>query len=159
MNDKVKEVIEKLELDQQLTPANLVKEAEKLPEGHPLHDAFEWEDSKAGPLYREHQARTLIRGVKINMTIHRVKMSVPVYVHDPSLPQGVQGYVSTMRIKTDEEKKAEALEAEIARVENAADRAREIGHALGIDEADIDAQLAEAVRLNGGGPASMSAAA
>lgn len=47
----------------ELTPALVVAEAS--PEDHPLHDRFEWDDSVAGPKYREVQARELIRSVRI----------------------------------------------------------------------------------------------
>jgi hypothetical protein len=39
--------------------------AESRPETAPLHPVFEWEDSIAGELYREHQARYVIRSVRI----------------------------------------------------------------------------------------------
>ncbi|MGH3505160.1 MAG: hypothetical protein ACRDQA_30350 [Nocardioidaceae bacterium] len=46
-----------------LTPALVVDEA--TPDDHPLHSRFEWDDSLAGPRYREVQARELIRSVRI----------------------------------------------------------------------------------------------
>ena len=46
-----------------LTP-RLVVDAARDP-GHPLHDRFEWDDAVAGEKYREHQARQLIRTVKV----------------------------------------------------------------------------------------------
>lgn len=42
-----------------LRPADVVAAAE--PDDSPLHDHFEWDDSKAGAAYRLWQARTLIR--------------------------------------------------------------------------------------------------
>jgi hypothetical protein len=39
--------------------------SESRPEVAPLHPVFEWEDSVAGELYREHQARYVIRSVRI----------------------------------------------------------------------------------------------
>lgn len=47
-----------------LTPQAVVEDAR--PEGAPLHDRFEWDDAKAGELYRVDQARALIRSVKIS---------------------------------------------------------------------------------------------
>ena len=46
-----------------ITPALVVRDATD--PGHPLHDRFEWDDSKAGPRYRELQAAQLIRSVKL----------------------------------------------------------------------------------------------
>jgi hypothetical protein len=39
--------------------------AESRPLSAPLHPVFEWEDSVAGELYREHQARYVIRSIRI----------------------------------------------------------------------------------------------
>ncbi len=48
---------------QQLTSSLVVKAA--TPKKHPLHNHFEWDDSIAGPKYREVQAAHMIRSVKI----------------------------------------------------------------------------------------------
>lgn len=47
----------------ELTPKRVVQVAAE--ETHPLHDRFEWDDTVAGPKYREHQAATLIRSVRV----------------------------------------------------------------------------------------------
>lgn len=46
-----------------LTPAAVVEASR--PEDAPLHDRFEWDDSIAGPRYREVQAAQIIRSVHI----------------------------------------------------------------------------------------------
>lgn len=46
-----------------LRPQCVVEEARDVT--HPLHSRFEWDDSVAGEAYRLHQARQLIRSVKI----------------------------------------------------------------------------------------------
>lgn len=48
---------------QRLTPRDVVDVARD-PQ-HPLHSRFEWDDSVAGPKWREQQARELIRSVRI----------------------------------------------------------------------------------------------
>ncbi len=53
------------EQNQKLTPA-LVVEVARDPD-HPLHHRFEWDDEKAGDKYRLHQARQLIRSVRIRV--------------------------------------------------------------------------------------------
>jgi hypothetical protein len=49
-----------------LTPPLVVEEAAN-PQ-HPLHDRFEWDDTIAGPKYRERQAADLIRSVRVRFT-------------------------------------------------------------------------------------------
>ena len=49
---------------------------ESRPEEAPLHPAFEWDDAVAAERHREHQARNIIRSVKVID-----KPSEPVYVH------------------------------------------------------------------------------
>ena len=46
-----------------LTPRLVVEESR--PPSAPLHDEFEWDDSVAAELYREHQARYIIRSVVV----------------------------------------------------------------------------------------------
>src|SRR5438105_923153 len=52
-----------------ITPSAVVEDAR--PEEAPLHCAFEWDDSLAGEEWRQHQARNLIRAVKIVGTTGR----------------------------------------------------------------------------------------
>jgi len=46
-----------------LYPQLVVDEAR--PEGHPLHGRFEWDDAVAGEHHRRHQARQMIRSVRV----------------------------------------------------------------------------------------------
>lgn len=46
-----------------LTPQLVVEEARD--PASPLHDRFEWDDTAAGERYRQHQARQLIRTVRV----------------------------------------------------------------------------------------------
>ncbi|HVL14161.1 MAG TPA: hypothetical protein VM529_16440 [Gemmata sp.] len=64
------------ERDGGLAPAAVVEAAR--PEGHPLHAAFEWDDTKAGHEYRLWQARSLIRAVVVT---HEDRRPEPLYVH------------------------------------------------------------------------------
>lgn len=68
------------EQHQKLTPQLVVAEA--TPEDHPLHEYFEWDNEVAGPAYREHQARQLIRSVRIQ------------YVDDEVSERSVRAFVS-----------------------------------------------------------------
>jgi len=65
-----------------LRPADVVLAAS--PKGHPLHNSFEWSDSKAANSYREEQARHLIRYV---LTI----------VHEDVIPIRKYASLTTMR--------------------------------------------------------------
>jgi hypothetical protein len=47
----------------ELRPDDVVKAAK--PRNHPLHDRFEWDDSKAAENYRIEQARRLIQSVEV----------------------------------------------------------------------------------------------
>lgn len=49
--------------DQEVVPITLIEESK--PEGAPLHDAFEWDDTEAAERYREDQAKRLIRALKV----------------------------------------------------------------------------------------------
>lgn len=68
----------------QLTPEAVVKAAR--PAKHPLHNRFEWDDTKAGHLYRLHQAAELIRSVKVE------------YARDRNGPKTVREYTSTYEV-------------------------------------------------------------
>lgn len=52
-----------------LVPADVVAEARN--PDHPLHQEFEWDDSRAGEEYRRMQAASLIRSVKLRVTTER----------------------------------------------------------------------------------------
>ena len=60
-----------------LTPQSLVDESR--PVEAPLHPAFEWEDPRAAELYREHQARHIIRSIMIVRADDEEK-SEPIHV-------------------------------------------------------------------------------
>ena len=60
---KAGEVCEKLAASNSLTAKSLVNVSR--PKDAPIHDAFEWDDTKAAELYRETQARLIIRSIVI----------------------------------------------------------------------------------------------
>ena len=65
----------------QLKPEEVVKEAK--PKKSPIHGAFEWDDSVAGEKYRIHQARNIIRAVRVVVVddIGGETVSRPQFVH------------------------------------------------------------------------------
>lgn len=72
------------------------------PRTAPLHRCFEWNDGKAGAMYREEQARNLIRSVRVfEATGPKQKPQEPVraYVHIDS--GGQKAYVTTAQALSD----------------------------------------------------------
>lgn len=77
------------------------------PEDAPLHPAFEWNDSVAAELFRQDQARTLIRQI---VTLEETESEEPVYVRaffkiDPE----ESTYEPTIVIMNDAEKRKQLL--------------------------------------------------
>lgn len=128
-----------------VTPKLLVAEAE--PEKHPLHSEFEWDDSIAGPLYREDQARTLIRSVEyVSKPGEVIRLSeAPFYVRNPNdAPE--QGYISLDQAKLDAQIARGIVMAELARIEGLVRRGRAIAHQLDL-EGQFDSLLAQIIAL------------
>lgn len=91
--------------DGQVSASVLVEEAK--PVESPVHDAFEWNDAKAGQEYRLFQARQWIRKVEIIVDDRREELvHVPVIVTESENDtQGREGYykpVSVVRASSDE---------------------------------------------------------
>lgn len=113
-----------------LSPDMLVKEA-KNPRS-PGHSFFNWSDAAAAHQHRLYQARVLIAGVTVKVeTEHRTYTAV-AYVRDPRLPDKVQGYVQTSRIRSDSEYAHEVLVEEFARAASHLRRAYDVADALGV---------------------------
>ena len=77
------------------------------PDDAPLHPAFEWNDSVAAELFRQDQARTLIRQI---VTLEKTESEEPVYVRaffkiDPE----ESTYEPTIVIMNDAEKRKQLL--------------------------------------------------
>tara|TARA_R100001510_G_C7523224_1_gene117833 strand:+ start:108 stop:605 length:498 start_codon:yes stop_codon:yes gene_type:complete len=94
----------------QLTAPLVVDESR--PEEAPLHPAFEWDDAVAAERHREHQARNIIRSVKV---ITPDQPSAPSYVHVAS----VQGYKPLSEVVKSVSMFAEALMSATRQVEQA----------------------------------------
>jgi hypothetical protein len=119
-----------------LTPNDVLEDARR-PES-PLHEYFEWDESKAAQAHRLDQARTLIRSVKIIVTTERRVVTAPYYVRDPDADGDDQGYVSVPKLMTNADIAREALVAEFARASALLQRARDLAAVLGL-EGDVDA--------------------
>lgn len=143
--EKVKSRLRELEqATGRLTPADVVADARD--PASPLHGYFEWDDSVAGEKYREHQARALIRSVKVEIMVRDVPLSVVGYVRDPEAESGEPGYRNVMRIRSEEDQARAVIVDEMKRVADAVKRARALAFLLGVD-GDVEriAELAAVV--------------
>ena len=75
LRDELKTIYE---ANGKLTGAMVVAEATN--KHHPLHSRFDWDNKVAGPRWREHQARELIRSVKIKYAVGNKIESCRFYV-------------------------------------------------------------------------------
>lgn len=98
--------------DGQLTPQCVVDAAR--PVDHPLHSRFEWDDAVAGERYRRHQARELIRSVRVEHVDPTVpEEDRPRYFHAVTRADG-HSYASIEEIVADPElQKRVLLQAEV----------------------------------------------
>ncbi len=71
--DDAAQELERIRNEKMLTPANVVEESRA--EDAPLHECFEWDDSKAANQHREAQARHLIRAIFV---VHE-NQTAPIY--------------------------------------------------------------------------------
>ena len=85
---------------------------ESRPQDAPLHPAFEWDDLIAAEKHREHQARNIIKSVKV---IQPDKPAEPVYVHIKSAGT----YMPIKEVATKINLFAEAILVATKRVEEA----------------------------------------
>lgn len=135
-SEKIVSRLLELERDNgRLAPADVV-EAARNPES-PLHSHFTWDDSEAAEKYRLMQARTLIRTVKLEITVRDVPLSVVGYVRDPEADAKTAGYRNVARLRTDEDAARAAIIDEMKRVSNAVRRAKGLAAVLGVVE-DIE---------------------
>ena len=111
-----------------ITPAMIVAEA--APDDSPLHGYFTWDDSVAGALHRENEARRLIRSVRVEHHSHGEKTYRVQYVRSPFAEPHTQGYTAIRVLKTDAARCVEVLNAELDRLERSLARVRAIAAEL-----------------------------
>lgn len=144
--EQVRQRLSELESETgRLLPTEVVAAARD-PES-PLHGYFEWDDTAAAEQHRLHQARQLIRRVRIDVTVRDVPLSVVRYVRDPEPEANAGSYRNILRVRSEEDAARATVIDEMARVAKAAKRAKAVAAVLGI-KADITAieQLANGVR-------------
>lgn len=117
---------------------------------HPLHNCFEWDDSKAGEAYRLVQAQALIRYVKISITTPEEKIVVVrMFESLPSDRKDGTGYRSIQSIMSDKDKYQELLKSALAELESFRVRYRhlvELAPLIQEIQRTVDKQSARATR-------------
>jgi hypothetical protein len=101
-------VCEELDCTVGLTPANLVDASRA--EDAPLHDEFEWDDEIAGEAYRKEQARMMITNLAIVIEEHKQEPVRAYYSFEYGFRKNTSTYVSTIKILSDSDKRAQLLE-------------------------------------------------
>lgn len=137
--------IKALERDGTITAQRLLKAATN--PDHLMNEDFEWDDTKCGKKYRLNQARGYIAAVRITHTTTTMRLTGVAYVRDPRLPPEEQGYVSTIKLRSEREVAEDALAAEMARLQSILERTREIAALLNLTNEHEDT-LQSVLRLN-----------
>lgn len=116
-NDKVLNVLKNIARKHGGTvkPEDVVEEARN--KNHPLHDKFEWDDTRAGEQFRLVQARQLINATVIFQDVKGGTTTVRAFV---SLPQdrGKEGYRPLTVVLSDEEFTRQLLESALGELES-----------------------------------------
>jgi len=129
-----------------LDPNTVVRAAR--PRNHPLHEYFEWDDSKAAHSHRLAQARALIREVQVVVRTDAQIVTGVAYVRDPTASARERGYVALHSIKPESETAREVVRQEMVRVEGALHRARAVSAILGLAD-ELDLMVRAAALING----------
>lgn len=123
-----------------LTPDSVVAHAAQ--ENSPLHEYFEWDDSKAAHAHRLDQARSLITSVKVEVRTEHRTISAVAYVRDPSVPPNEQGYVSVTKLRSEYDLAREAVVDAFSQARALIERARSLSAVLSVEE-DVDRIVAD----------------
>lgn len=131
MTNEAQAVLQQLADAGELTPERVVAHARE--EGSPLHALFDWNDESAAHAHRLHQARILIRSVRVEITVHNTVLSVPKYVHDPARDDS-GGYVPTVSLVNDRALAARVVAQEMDRALRCLERANRVAAAVGMGD-------------------------
>lgn len=118
-----------------LLPADVVEDARD--PNSPTHSHFTWDDGEAAAKYRLDEARSLIRMVTLEVTVHDVPLSVVSYVRDPDLDTRTSGYRNVSNLRKEEDSARAVIIDEMKRVTNAVRRAKSLAAVLGFSD-DIE---------------------
>jgi hypothetical protein len=127
-----------------LRPFDVVQDARQ-PDS-PLHELFEWDVEEAAQEHWMHTARRIIASVKVNITTETIVLKAPAYVRDPRLHGREQGYLETIKLRTEHEIAKEVLAGEVQNVISALRRARNVAAALEMED-EIDRLMEEFLEM------------
>lgn len=132
--EQVHRLLEIQKRDGVMTPRAVVEDA-KDPTS-PLHSEFDWDLERSAQAYWEVRARSLIQSVRVVQSqevesVRSIRYEGPVFVRDPDLPSGQQGYLPVDLIRLDPDKAHRVLVAEFKRIASLIERARELAEVLG----------------------------
>lgn len=146
VNQTVKDRINQIAQDNggRITPDLVVADAQN-PDS-PLHRLFEWDTEKAAHQHWLKTARSIIRQVKIQVTVDSKQVNVVAYVRDPKQKPDEQGYVSLLQAASDEDERLGVIAYELGRAEAALQRVLSIGEALQAGD-QVRAALAHVVSV------------
>jgi len=123
-----------------LRPFDVVQDARQ-PDS-PLHQLFNWDIEQAAQEHWMNTARKIIATVKVNITTDTIVLRAPAYVRDPRLHGKEQGYLETIKLRTEHEIAKEVLASEVQNVISALRRARNVAAAVDM-EFEIDRLMEE----------------
>lgn len=127
----VRRKLESLAHDGRLTPEEVVADA-KDPKS-PLHSYFDWDDDVAARKYRIAQARTLIRSVRVEVTINDEVLYAPAFTRDPERASNEPGYRTTATLRADGVVARDALLNAAGRAGAHLTRLRPLAAAVGLE--------------------------
>jgi len=130
LTEQVAKRLEQLEQDGRLKARDVVEDARD-PDS-PLHDCFEWDDSRAAERFRIVQARRLIRTVEYVKLGSKLLVPSVAYVRDPEAKAREGGYVRTVDLASDKDRARAAMRDELARVTSLLERTLRLAEALGL---------------------------
>jgi hypothetical protein len=111
-----------------ITPTQVVAAAKD--KTSPLHRCFTWDDAVAGHRHRLNEARELIQSIRVITHKEQRVVRGIAYVRDPEAAANQQGYISTAKLRTDEDLARAALVEEFSRAAAALRRAMAVAEVL-----------------------------
>lgn len=112
----------------------------------PLHSCFQWDVQKAARAHWRSTARRILSVRYVGHKSSTIVLSTTHYVRDVTKPGNQQGYVSIVKLKTNEERSRDTVRAECVKAESALTRARIVAEVLGVHD-EIDALLDRIISL------------
>jgi hypothetical protein len=110
----VGETLSSLAEESPLTAEKVVKEAKKIK--NPLHEFFEWKDSKAAAEYRLEQARHLMRSIVVQYQPNKDSPLIRAFVTLTKEADG-EGYEVTAKVLSDKEERKRQIERALKEAE------------------------------------------